>query len=377
MLMYTSCGWFFDEISGLEPVQILKYAAIVMQYLRDLGGPALEPELERRLAAAPSNVVDFAHGAEVYRRLVAPLTADLRRIVAHYAITGLFTEHPDEATVYAYRVERLDETRRNGSSAALRIAQVRVESVVTGEAREVMYALLHVGGHDVTCALRAWEGQAAYNGVKADLLDRHARDSVADVVRGIDEHFPGETFGLPHLFLDERRRVLAAVTASVLAQYEETYREIWEESRGLVRYLRRVDAPIPDALALVARHVLEQEVGAAARSLDGLGALPPRMEELLGEAHALGLNLNLTLIRPALEHALACALDGVAEQPTVERIDAARRLVADTLRLGLDLSLWGAQNRYFEIWRARAAARPALEPLGEALGFALDGEVDG
>jgi alpha-amylase/alpha-mannosidase (GH57 family) len=159
MLMYTSCGWFFDEISGLEPVQILKYAAIVMQYLRDLGGPALEPELERRLAAAPSNVVDFAHGAEVYRRLVAPLTADLRRIVAHYAITGLFTEHPDEATVYAYRVERLDETRRNGSSAALRIAQVRVESVVTGEAREVMYALLHVGGHDVTCALRAWEAR--------------------------------------------------------------------------------------------------------------------------------------------------------------------------------------------------------------------------
>jgi len=377
MLMYTSCGWFFDEISGLEPVQILKYAAIVMQYLRDLGGPALEPELERRLAAAPSNVVDFAHGAEVYRRLVAPLTADLRRIVAHYAITGLFTEHPDEATVYAYRVERLDETRRNGSSAALRIAHVRVESVVTGEAREVMYALLHVGGHDVTCALRAWEGQAAYNGVKADLLDRHARDSVADVVRGIDEHFPGETFGLPHLFLDERRRVLAAVTASVLAQYEETYREIWEESRGLVRYLRRVDAPIPDALTLVARHVLEQEVSAAARSLDGLGALPPRVEELLGEAHALGLNLNLTLIRPALEHALTCALDGVAEQPTVERIDAARRLVADTRRLGLDLSLWGAQNRYFEIWRARPAARPALEPLGEALGFALDGEVDG
>ena len=67
----------------------------------------------------------------------------------------------------------------------------------------------------------------------------------------------------------------------------------------------------------------------------------------------------------------------MAEEPTAERVDAARRLVADTQRLGLELSLWGAQNRYFEIWRARPAARPALEPLGEALGFALDGEVDG
>jgi hypothetical protein len=170
----------------------------------------------------------------------------------------------------------------------------------------------------------------------------------------------------------------------VLAQYEETYREIWEESRGLVRYLRRADAPIPDALALVARHVLEQEVGAEVRRSDGPGALPPspgalppRVEELLGEAHALGLSLNLTPIRPALERTLEYALDAVAEQPTSERIDAARRLVTDTRRLGLDLSLWAVQNRYFEVWRAHAAARAALEPLGGALGFALDGEADG
>jgi alpha-amylase/alpha-mannosidase (GH57 family) len=376
MLMYTSCGWFFDEIAGLEPVQILKYAAIVMQYLRDLGGPQLEAELERRLAEAPSNTTEFAHGGEVYRRLIVPLRADLRRIVAHYAITGLFTEYPDDATVYAYRVERMDEARRSGSTAALRIGHVRVASAVTGEVREVMYALLHVGGHDVTCALRAWEGPATYDAMKADLLDRHARDSVADVVRGIDERFPGETFGLPHLFLDERRRVLEAVTASVLAQHEETYREIWEESRGLVRYLRRADAPIPDALALVARHVQEQEVAAEVQRLDGPGALPASMEELLDEAHALGLRLNLTPIRPALERTLGHALDAVAEQPSAERIDAARRLVADAQRLGLGLSLWAAQNRYFEVWRAHPAARPTLQPLGLALGFALDGEAD-
>jgi hypothetical protein len=212
--------------------------------------------------------------------------------------------------------------------------------------------------------------------MKADLLDRHARDSVADVVRGIDERFPGETFGLPHLFLDERRRVLEAVTASVLAQHEETYREIWEGSRGLVRYLRRADAPIPDALALVARHVLEQEVGAEVQRLDGPGAIPASVEELLDEAHALGLRLNLTPIRPALERTLGHALDAVAEQPSAERIDAARRLVADAQRLGLGLSLWAAQNRYFEIWRAHPVARAALQPLGLALGFALDGEAD-
>ena len=98
--------------------------------------------------------------------------------------------------------------------------------------------------------------------------------------------------------------------------------------------------------------------------------------ELLGEAPALGLTLDLAPVLPTLERTLDRALAAVAEEPAAERIDAARRLVLDTQRLGLGVSLWAAQNRYFEIWRARPAARPALEPLGEALGFALDGEVD-
>jgi len=212
--------------------------------------------------------------------------------------------------------------------------------------------------------------------MKSDLLARYARYALADIVRGLDEHFPGETFGLPHLFLDDRRRVLARVIAAVLAQHEETYRDIWEENRGLVQYLRRADAPIPDALAIIARHVLEQEVGAEVARVDSPGALPPGVGERLGEARALGLSLDLAAIRPLLEHALEQALAVVAEAPTAERVDAARRLVQDTERLELGVSLWAAQNRYFEIWRARPAARATLEPLGHALGFALDDQAD-
>src|SRR5207249_4457166 len=89
LLMYTSCGWFFDEISALEPVQILRYAAIALQYLGDLGGGRLEPEFVRRLEAAPSNIPALRDGGEVYRQLIRPTAVDLRRVIAHYAITGL------------------------------------------------------------------------------------------------------------------------------------------------------------------------------------------------------------------------------------------------------------------------------------------------
>jgi alpha-amylase/alpha-mannosidase (GH57 family) len=374
MLMYTSCGWFFDEISGLEPVQILRYAAMTLQYLRDLGAGHHEPEFEKRLAMAPSNVAGFGDGGEVYRRLVAPAVVDLRRVVAHYAITGLFDEHPDDAAVYAYRVQRLDEIREADAGTALRIAHVRVQSEVTGETREAMYALMHFGGHDFTCALRAWEGRAAYDQMKDDLLRRYARHSLADMVRGLDEHFPSEHFALPDLFLEERRRVLARVTAAVLERHEETYRAIWEEHRKLVRYLRQADAPIPDALAIVARHVLEREALAELVRIRGVGPLPERLLEALAEASTLGLTLDLAATRPAMQELMDRALAGVEEETTPERVATAQRLVDDARALGLPFGLWAAQNRFLETWRARPDAHAVLTPLGEALGFNLTGE---
>jgi alpha-amylase/alpha-mannosidase (GH57 family) len=376
LLMYTSCGWFFDEISGLEPVQGLRYAAMALQYLRDLGGGHHEPELEKRLGAAPSNVARYGDGREVYRRLVAPAIVDQRRVVAHYAITDLFADHPDDTAVYAYQVARLDQAREAYGGTALRIAHVRVRSQITGEVWEAMYALLHFGGHDVTCALRGWEGRAAYDRMKEELLRRFAHHSLADMVRGLDELFPGEPFALPHLFLDERRQALGRVIASVLDKHEETYRRIWEENHKLVRYLRQVDTPIPEALAIVARHVLEQEALAAlARLDDGGSALPERAAELIREARALGLALDLTSARPTLQRALLGALDAVAAEPGPERVTAVRRLVEDAGALGLEFGLWEAQNRFFEIWRAQPDARPVLAPLATTLGFNLDADV--
>jgi alpha-amylase/alpha-mannosidase (GH57 family) len=370
-LMYTSCGWFFDEISALEPTQVLKYAAIAMQYLRDLGGPALEHEFVRRLERAPSNVPEFRDGAEVYRRLIRPAVVDARRVVAHYAITGLFDDYPDAAAVYAYDVTRLDEAREAYDATALRIGRVRVESRITGDTREAMYAVLHFGGHDFSCGIRTWDGAATYDAVKQDLLGRYGQHSMADMIRGLDEHFRGELFGLTHLFIEERRRVLASVIRAVLDKHELTYRRIWEESRKLVRYLRQAEAPIPEVLAMTARHVLEQAVRDELVEIGTAGALPERVFELVAEARALGLRLDLGAVRAPVQAAVARALGALREEPSAARVAAALALVEGANRLGLPFGLWHAQNQFFALWRALPEARPRLAVLAEALGFHL------
>ena len=371
LLMFTSCGWFFDEISAIEPVQILRYAAMALQYLNDLGGGRLEDEFVRRLAAAPSNVPVMRDGGEVYRRLVRPTAVNLSRVVTHYAITGLLAEYPADARVYAYRVERLDQARETSDGTTLAVAHVRVSSELTGETREMMHALAHFGGHDFSCGVRAWDDQATYDALKADLLARCARQSVADLVRGLDEYFPGGLSSLSHLFLDERRRVLANVIRATLERHEETYRKIWEENRKLVHYLREADAPIPEALAIIARHVLEQQVSLELLSVPDLTAIPERVVAIVDEAKALGLTLDLISQRFVMQSAVARVLELVAESPTRDRVAQATALIEGARRLGIRYGHWAAQNRFFEIWTERPDARGELLPLANALGFSL------
>jgi alpha-amylase/alpha-mannosidase (GH57 family) len=371
LLMYTSCGWFFDDLSGIEPVQILKYAAIAMQYLRDLGGPSVDAEFRRRLALAPTNVPDMPNGGDVYRALISPAVVDLRRVVAHYAVTGLFQEVPDDTRVYAYRVERLDEAREAYDTTRVRIAHVRVRSEITGEVKQSVFGVLHFGGHDFACGVRAFEDRRTYEEMKVDLLARYARFSMADMVRALDDHFPGESFSLTHLFLEERRRVLANVTRAVLERHEETYRRIWEDSRKLVHYLRHADAPIPDALALIGRHVLETEAIERLTTTPMNGGIPAVVFELVSEARQLGLTLDLSAAKDAMGDAIHRSLVAVREDPTRERMSQAAVLIGGATHLGIRFGLWATQNEFFELWRALPDRRQDLLPLAELLGFAL------
>jgi hypothetical protein len=374
MLMYTSCGWFFDDLAGLEPVQNLKYAALALRYFRQLGGGAPETELLRRLEAVPAEASTYTDGADVYRRLVRPAVVGPERVVANYAITGLVEDHADETCVYAYRVQRVDEAREAYADTKARIGHVRVTFEPTGETADAVYALLHFGGHDVSCGVGPYD-EVAYARMKADLLGRYERHSMADMVRGLDEHFPRETFSLRDLFLEDRRRVLDQVVRAVLLRHEETYHRIWEESRALVHYMREVDAPLPEVFRLTARHVMEERVAADLATLATPGPLPPRVFELLDEARALGLTLDLDVVRTTMREVIHRTISSLRADASPSLIAAALALIEDAQRAGIRIGRWSAQNDFFALWRARPDAHRALQPIAAALGFALAPEA--
>lgn len=72
-LMYSSCGWFFNEISGIETIQILKYACRAIDLMEQLGLPSVRGCFLEILSEAKSNQPELGTGADIYRQIVEPL----------------------------------------------------------------------------------------------------------------------------------------------------------------------------------------------------------------------------------------------------------------------------------------------------------------
>jgi uncharacterized protein DUF3536/glycosyl hydrolase family 57 len=376
LLMYTSCGWFFDEVSGIETVQVLKYAARVVQLARELGAADhLEEGFFRRLAAGPSNLPELGSGDLVFRRHVLPALVDLRRVMAHYAIAAPYQAYGETAKVYAYTISREEWQREAYGETSLTVGRLRATSDVTMESAEAAVAVLHFGGHDFQCAMRPLD-PVTFGRVREDLFRHFAGHGLSDVVRALDGHFGGKGHGLRDLFLEERRKILATVTDGVLRRFEETYRHFYEETRRLLEYLREVDARPPEAIVLAARYVLARDLEAELAELAQREDIPNRIKELVAEARTLGIDLALERERvaPALERALLTRMFRLWDVVTPARVEGVVAVIQVGQRMGCVPDLWAAQNRLYELWRAQdAAGRALLAPLATALGFTLAG----
>ncbi|MBT3184219.1 MAG: DUF3536 domain-containing protein [Nitrospina sp.] len=78
MLMYTSCGWFFNDISGIETEQILLYAGKAIQLAEELSGDALEPRFLELLEPAESNIPEKGNGSQVYKNVIEKARMDFQ-----------------------------------------------------------------------------------------------------------------------------------------------------------------------------------------------------------------------------------------------------------------------------------------------------------
>jgi alpha-amylase/alpha-mannosidase (GH57 family) len=311
LLVFTSCGWFFDELSRIEPVQVLRYAARALQLAEGISGSrALETRFLEQLAAAPSNDPSLVDGRGVYETLVRPDITAPARVAAHYAISALFEPSTVLPHLGAYAIEASDEERGHAGRARYAVGRVAITGVATTAREEFEYAVLHLGDHNFTCGVRRSGDTDDFLATRSAVATAFRSADLPGTIRTIDAHFPGAGSTLRDLFRDEQQRILDLILADTLQDVHATYRSIVRGRLPLLRYLRGLDAPLPGPLRVAAEVVLGLDLAA---QLAGPAADRARVIELLDEADALGVALDTA----GLAHTLGGAIERAADRLAV------------------------------------------------------------
>jgi hypothetical protein len=260
MLMYTSCGWFFDELSGIETVQVMQYAGRAIQLAAEACGVEVEPVFVQKLAEAKSNAPEHGNGALIYEKFVKPAMVDLEKVGAHYAISSLFESYEERVRIYCYTAEREDSQVFEAGKARLAVGRARLTSAITGESALLGYGAATLGDQNVKAGVRGFPDERSYQEVKEQLVAPFDRADFAEILRWLDEHFGEATYSLQSLFGDEQRKIVNLILESKLGEATAAYRQVYDQYAPLMRYLAGLGVPLPGVFLLTAEFVLNDNL---------------------------------------------------------------------------------------------------------------------
>lgn len=348
MLMYTSCGWFFDEISGIETVQVLQYARRVIQLARDLFDNDPEPRFLELLSQAKSNIPEHGDGARIYEKFVTPAMVDLPKVGAHYAISSLFNDYDRQTRIFCYTVDRLDNRTLETGKTKLAVGQARVTSGITLESALVTYGVIYFGHHNVSGGVQEFAGEEAYREMEQGVTDAFNRVDFPEVIRLLNLYFEnGTIYSLKQLFRDQQRIILDQILDSTLGELSDEFQKIYERHASLMRFLKDMNIPLPQALVCAADFHLNTSLRRTF-ALDVLNL--DKINNLLEEAKFLGIKLENEGLSYVLEKSMNQAAVELQAQPgDLARLELLVAMSGLARSLPFYVDLWKVQNIYHRL----------------------------
>jgi hypothetical protein len=363
MLMFTSCGWFFDELSGIETVQVIQYAGRVVQLAEELFGEPVESGFLERLILAKSNVPEHRDGAYIYERSVKPALVDLHKVAAHYAISSMFHSNGDDERIFCYSTHRKDFRTWDAGKLRIAIGRAKLVSEVTQEWEELSFGVLHFGDHNLSGGVRVFQGDGPYSEMAREAAQAFVRADLPEALRVLDKGFGPNVYSLKSLFKDEQRRILGVVMNSTLDEAAAVYRQLYEHHAPLMRYLRDLGTPLPKAFQTTAEYALNANLRRA------LGQQPLDRDRILGlleEARMAGVELDNTTLeftfRKNLENQATRFSDTPEDMGALRELSEAIELVRN---MPFPTVLWAAQNRFYGVWHEIAPQKRLEENQSE------------
>jgi alpha-amylase/alpha-mannosidase (GH57 family) len=348
MLMYTSCGWFFDELSGIETTQVIHYAGRTLQLFDEVFGESLEAEFLSRLERARSNIPEHQNGRVIYEKFVKPSMVDRKKVAAHYALSSLFKPYTETDRVYCYTVEQEDVQARETGRARLIVGAASVTSEITLETDTFSFAGVYIGDNSMTAGVAPYRDDESYGRLKEDIVEPFTRADFPGIVRIFDQYFGDHTYSLRSIFHDDQRKIVDVILRSTLTEAEAVYRQLYETHAPMMRFLADLRIPPPRFLQAAGEFALNSALREAFENLDSFD--PVRLRAILDEAQ----NMNVRLDSATLAFTLTGTIQRLSQRlledhenvGVIQRMEQAASLAQE---LPFEVNVWKAQNNYYEL----------------------------
>jgi alpha-amylase/alpha-mannosidase (GH57 family) len=349
MLMFTSCGWFFDDISGIETVQVMGYAGRVIQLARDLWGKDFEPGYTERIEKAASNQQGMKDGAEIYDRFVKPAKLDLLRVGVHYAVSSLFEDYPETIVIGEYTAQSQASEIVESASKKLALGKAGIRSTITWEEDIISYAVLHLGDQSLIAGAKKFVSEQTFARLQGEIRGAFQKRDIPQTIRLMDKHFGDHNYSLWNLLRDKKREILNKLLESALQEAEASFRHIFEKHYSIMYSFKENNVPLPAAFSTSVQFILNTDFR---RLMERQDSKLENLKKVIEEFKKWDLQPEKTL----LGYVTGVRINKIMEKLTAnpENMPLLKNLndLLELLRgFPLDLSLWKSQNLYFDLCR--------------------------
>lgn len=349
MLMYTSCGWFFSEISGIETVQIMKYAARAMQLVARFTNEDFETHFKDILSQAKSNIAEFGTGKDIYERFVKPSVVTAKQLACLWAISSLYQDFEDEEDVYCYTVKRHSYQKVQKGSSNFLVGHIEISSKVTLQKADLMFALMQYAGGDFHCAIKEFSNDAEFNELQTTLIKTFALNPITEIIRTLDEKFGKEYFTLKDIFIEERKKILQILLKDQLEKFGNTYKEMYDQGKGSIYHMQNLGLEIPKEFKISAEYALSHRYNDLLAGSDGFVEDPivQQIKDINYEAKRMNIDIDKTPSNKNFAKRIITNLNRLTKSFEIQQADTIIELFEIVEKLDLQIDISEAQNIYY------------------------------
>ena len=349
MLMYTSCGWFFSEISGIETTQILKYAARAMQLAQNFSKKDLEKHFLEILDGAKSNFPEFGTGKDIFERFVKPSIVTLKQIASLWAISSIYRDLEDEEDIYCYKIKKHSYKKVQKGTAKFVVGHIEIQSQITLQKSNFMFALVQYSGGDFHCTIKEFSDDSEYTNVQKELFRVFMLNPLTEIIRALDEYFGREYFTLKDIFIEERRKILQIMLQGKMNKFAQMYQEMYNDGKSSIYHMQSLGLSIPDEFKISAGYTLSKQFNDLIINSRGFldNNIIQQAMDINFETKKIGIEIDKTPTNKTFSQKISQNISRLAQSLEIQQAEATLELFDNIEKLELHVDIAEAQNTYF------------------------------